>query len=44
MVIFPDHGMGYLSKLYSEEWLLEKGFIEESDTSLSLVKKSSANI
>lgn len=44
VVVFPDHGMGYLSKLYNEEWMLENGFIEESDSSLNLVKKSSANI
>lgn len=44
VVVFPDHGMGYLSKLYSDDWMIEKGFMEESDASLSLVKKTSANI
>lgn len=44
VVVFPDHGMGYLSKLYSEEWMIENGYMTESDSSLNLVKKSSANI
>tara|TARA_B100000925_G_C21953133_1_gene449910 strand:- start:5 stop:1042 length:1038 start_codon:yes stop_codon:yes gene_type:complete len=26
VVIFPDHGSRYLSKIYSEKWMLEQGF------------------
>ncbi len=44
VVVLPDHGMGYLSKLYSDDWMIEKGFMEKSEASLSLVKKTSANI
>src|SRR5207245_8184643 len=28
VVIFPDTGRNYLSKLYSDTWLLQYGFIE----------------
>ncbi len=26
VVIFPDHGSRYLSKIYNDEWMLEQGF------------------
>ena len=29
VVIFPDHGSRYLSKIYSNEWMLSHGFNDE---------------
>ena len=26
VIIFPDHGSRYLSKIYSEKWMLDQGF------------------
>ena len=26
VMLFPDHGSRYLSKIYNEEWLNEQGF------------------
>jgi cystathionine beta-synthase len=30
VVIFHDHGSRYLAKMYSDEWMREKGFLEKS--------------
>ena len=30
VVIFHDHGSRYLGKMYSDEWMNEKGFLEKS--------------
>jgi len=30
VVIFHDHGSRYLGKMYNDEWMREKGFIEKS--------------
>jgi cystathionine beta-synthase len=27
VVILPDHGSRYLSKIYNDEWMREKGFL-----------------
>jgi cystathionine beta-synthase len=32
VVILPDSGKSYLSKIYNENWMLEHGFIERSGT------------
>jgi cystathionine beta-synthase len=29
VVLFPDTGRSYLSKMYSDEWMLELGYVEE---------------
>ncbi|MDA9887780.1 cysteine synthase family protein [Flavobacteriaceae bacterium] len=29
VVIFPDHGSKYMSKIYSDEWMSAQGFLEE---------------
>ncbi|SDE18397.1 PLP-dependent cysteine synthase family protein [Riemerella columbipharyngis] len=29
VVIFPDHGSRYISKVYSDEWMKEQGFVNE---------------
>ena len=28
VVIFPDHGSRYMSKIYSDEWMSEQGFFD----------------
>ena len=30
VVIFPDHGSRYMSKVYSDEWMEKEGFIEDN--------------
>lgn len=32
VVIFPDHGDRYLSKMYNDEWMIEHGFIDNPGT------------
>jgi cystathionine beta-synthase len=32
VVVFPDTGRNYLSKMYSDEWMLELGYIEAEKT------------
>ena len=29
VMIFPDHGSRYMSKLYSDDWMHEQGFMDE---------------
>jgi len=38
VVIFPDHGSRYMSKIYNDNWMQEQGFMEEEMTSKSLKK------
>ena len=28
VVIFPDHGSRYMSKIYSDKWMKEQGFFD----------------
>ena len=28
VVVFPDHGSRYMSKIYSDEWMQEQGFLD----------------
>ena len=28
LVIFPDHGSRYMSKIYSDKWMQEQGFFD----------------
>jgi cystathionine beta-synthase len=30
VVIFPDHGSRYMSKVYNDQWMIDQGFMEES--------------
>ena len=30
VVVFPDHGSRYLSKIYSDEWMNNQGFYDRS--------------
>jgi cystathionine beta-synthase len=29
VVIFPDHGSRYLSKIYNDQWMKDQGFTEK---------------
>lgn len=31
VVVFPDHGSRYMSKIYSDEWMQEQGFLDSSN-------------
>jgi cystathionine beta-synthase len=31
VVILPDHGAKYISKIFNDEWMREKGFLEEGE-------------
>ena len=32
VVLFPDHGSRYMSKIYSEQWMNEQGFLEGQES------------
>ncbi len=32
VIIFPDHGSRYMSKVYSDEWMEAQGFVSTADT------------
>ncbi|MGJ8665905.1 MAG: PLP-dependent cysteine synthase family protein [Patiriisocius sp.] len=37
VILFPDHGSRYMSKIYSDEWMEQQGFIDEnSETSVAV--------
>ena len=38
IVVFPDHGSRYMSKIYSDDWMQEQGFldIENIDESMKI--------
>lgn len=42
VVIFPDHGSRYMSKIYSDKWMSEQGFFdsinEEAPESIQIIK------
>ncbi|MGM0634883.1 MAG: PLP-dependent cysteine synthase family protein [Bacteroidota bacterium] len=38
VVIFPDHGSRYMSKIYSDDWMQEQGFVEPETESEEAVK------
>ena len=40
VIVFPDHGSRYLSKIYSDEWMNNQGFY---DSSFYQPKKNSIN-
>lgn len=39
VLIFPDHGSRYISKVYSDEWMAEQGFSKNGFSSYSAVVK-----
>ena len=36
VVVFPDHGSRYMSKIYSDEWMQEQGFLDAKNIDESL--------
>ena len=32
LLIFPDHGSRYMSKVYSDEWMEAQGFLDANNT------------
>jgi cystathionine beta-synthase len=32
VVIFPDHGSRYMSKIYNDEWMQDQGFFDSKST------------
>ena len=36
VVLFPDHGSRYMSKIYSDEWMQEQGFLDSENMDDSL--------
>ena len=38
VVVFPDHGSRYLSKIYSDEWMFENGFYDKTNTDIKKIK------
>jgi cystathionine beta-synthase len=43
VIILPDHGTRYLSKIYNDNWMRDHGFLEERDysTATSIIAKQS---
>ncbi|HEY0668088.1 MAG TPA: pyridoxal-phosphate dependent enzyme [Sphingobacteriaceae bacterium] len=40
VIIFPDHGSRYMAKMYNEDWLRERGFLEDGKlTAKSILAK-----
>jgi len=35
VIIFPDHGSRYMSKIYSDAWMKEQGFFEEQNLNVN---------
>ncbi|MBI5225928.1 pyridoxal-phosphate dependent enzyme [Candidatus Micrarchaeota archaeon] len=44
VVLLPDGGRGYLSKMYSDDWMREHGFLEEQNQSANSDVSSSAHL
>ncbi len=42
VVILPDSGDRYLSKFYSDDWMIEKGFLDEGTTARGLLDRKVA--
>ena len=42
VVIFPDHGSRYMSKIYSEDWMNDQGFLDKKtqaqETAINYIK------
>ena len=43
VVIFPDHGSRYMSKIYSDAWMKEQGFLEEQEKNVNNKIKELSN-
>ena len=40
VVVFPDHGSRYMSKIYSDNWMQEQGFLDGQDQELTATSKT----
>ena len=38
VVIFPDHGSRYMSKIYNDQWMEQQGFMDEEATTQSKIQ------
>jgi cystathionine beta-synthase len=43
VIIFPDHGSRYMGKMYSDDWLRDRGFIKEEKLTARHIIKQKAN-
>ena len=34
VIIFPDHGSRYMSKIYDDKWMIEQGFFDKNNKEL----------
>ena len=39
VVVFPDHGSRYMSKIYSDNWMQEQGFLDSHEEPLQVSSK-----
>ncbi|MDG1270548.1 MAG: pyridoxal-phosphate dependent enzyme, partial [Ulvibacter sp.] len=40
VVVFPDHGSRYMSKIYSDNWMQEQGFLDDQDQEVTATSKT----
>ena len=40
VVVFPDHGSRYMSKIYSDNWMQEQGFLDGQDQEVTATSKT----
>ena len=38
VVVFPDHGSKYMSKIYSDNWMYENGFYDKSNSDIKKIE------
>ena len=39
VVVFPDHGSRYMSKIYSDTWMQEQGFLDSQEQPTAAISK-----
>jgi cystathionine beta-synthase len=39
VVVFPDHGSRYMSKIYSDNWMQEQGFLDSQEQPVAAISK-----
>lgn len=44
VVIFHDHGSRYMGKMYNEDWLRERGFLEDDKLTAKTILKNRGNL
>ena len=38
VVVFPDHGSRYMSKIYNDDWMYENGFYDKSNSDIKKIE------